>query len=122
MHACIPPTMSTEGDLSSGVKFAPRPPMSAIDSAWVTSVPHDEYRSVRKFGVPPRYSSTVVADKSDASILPQSVLNSARVMSLVQHVAEASVPALASLGTKGEVHLTARSVAWCARAGYRHGT
>lgn len=85
--------------------------MSSMDSAWVMRVPQDEYRSVRKLAVPPRYSSTVVAEGSEASIFPQRVRNSARVMSLAQHVAVASVPAAASAGTNGEVHLAARSVA-----------
>lgn len=85
--------------------------MSSMDSAWVMRVPQDEYRSVRKLAVPPRYSSTVVAEASEASIFPQRVRNSARVMSLVQHVAVASVPAAASAGANGEVHLVARSVA-----------
>lgn len=67
---------------------------------------------MRKLAVPPRYSSTVVAEVSEASIFPQRVRNSARVMSLVQHVAVASVPASASAGTNGEVHFAARSVAW----------
>ena len=56
------------------------------------------------------YPSTVVADVSEASILPQRVLNSARVMSDVQHVAEASASAELLAGENGLVHLEARSV------------
>jgi hypothetical protein len=47
------------------------------------------------------YPSTVVADVSEASILPQRVLNSARVMSDVQHVAEASASAESLAGENG---------------------
>ena len=41
--------------------------------------------------VPPWYSSAVVADESLASILPHSDLNSLRVRSEVQHLAEAAL-------------------------------
>jgi hypothetical protein len=44
-----------------------------------------------------------------ASILPQSVLNSAKVMSLVQHIADAGVPAAGLAGVNGCVHLAASS-------------
>ena len=70
--------------------------MISMDSAWVTMVPQLEKRSVRQLAVPPRYSSTVVAVESEASIFPQRVLNSSRVMSLVQHVAVAGVSVSAS--------------------------
>eukprot|EP00964_Phaeocystis_antarctica_P044235 scaffold25412_cov64-Phaeocystis_antarctica.AAC.5 len=62
-------------------------------------------------GVERNYLSTVVAVASEASILPQRVLNSARVMSDVQHVAEASASAESLAGENGLVHLEARSVA-----------
>src|SRR3712207_8437000 len=63
------------------------------------------FRSVRKLGVPPRYSSTVVARGFEASILPQRVLYSARVMSLVQHWAEAALPVAGSAGENCWGHL-----------------
>ena len=44
----------------------------------------------------------MVADESEASILPQRVLNSARVMSDVQHAAEATTESFA--GENGLVH------------------
>ncbi len=71
-------------------------------------MPQVEYRSVRKYGVPSRYSVTFVALGLKASILPQRDLNSARVMSDVQQFALAAVPLLA--GVNGVVHLDARSV------------
>eukprot|EP00976_Prorocentrum_cordatum_P092577 1189011-Prorocentrum_minimum.AAC.1 len=82
----------------------------AIDSACVTSVPWlpAEYRSVRQSAVPPRYASAVVAFGTEASILPFRVLNSASVMSEVQHVACALL--VPSEGTNGWVHLALREV------------
>lgn len=52
----------------------------------------EEYRSVRKYGVPSRYSGMEVALGLKPSILPQSEENSDRVMSDVQHLADAEVP------------------------------
>src|SRR5262245_44895576 len=53
------------------------------------------------------YCSTVVAFGLEASILPCSVLNSANVISLVQHCAEAGVPATGSAGLNGCEHFAA---------------
>jgi hypothetical protein len=78
-------------------------------SAWLMSVPQVEYRSVRQSGVPSMNSSTVVAFGLKASILPQRVLNSARVMSLVQQLAVAGVPVAGSAGVKGTEHFAASS-------------
>lgn len=82
-----------------------------MDSACVRSVPtlpDEEYHSVCQEGVPPVYSSTVVAVSSNASILPVSILNSASVRSDVQHNADAGKPFVA--GVKGSEHLEVRLV------------
>lgn len=55
------------------------------------------------------YCATVVAFGFDESILPHRVLNSAKVMSDVQHFAVAAVPLLA--GLNGVVHLLLKLVA-----------
>jgi hypothetical protein len=50
-----------------------------------------------------------VAAGLNASIFPHSVLNSASVMSLVQHTADAGVPAAGFAGENGCVHFAASS-------------
>ena len=86
--------------LSSGVNLRPAAFMMAIDSLCVTSVGHvdapsyaSEYRSVRKLAVLSMliYAAADVADALLESILPHSVLNSARVRSEVQQLTRAEV-------------------------------
>ena len=100
--------MLTWGVFSSGVNLRFQPSTKSMYSLCVTTVPQVEYRSVRKYGVPSKYSSTVVALGLKPSILPHRDLNSASVISDVQQSASASVPLLA--GVKGVVHLDANSV------------
>ncbi|KLU82294.1 hypothetical protein MAPG_01369 [Magnaporthiopsis poae ATCC 64411] len=102
--------MGTSGVLSSGVNWRPRASVSAMNSLCVIMVPHSRaYRSVRQDGVPPRKSAGVVAEGLKLSILPQSLLKSASVMSLVQHLAVAALPLAGSAGSKGCVHLALSS-------------
>src|SRR5688572_10962775 len=85
-------------------------------SLWVRSWPlvGPAYRSVRKFAVPPRNSCGVLAAGLKASIFPRSVLNSARVISLVRHSALAGVtraPLGANVaGVKGWMQVLASGV------------
>src|SRR5688572_11902922 len=99
--------MLTLGALSSGVNFVPRLLNSSMLSAWLSTVPHVAYRSVRNVGVPPRYSSSVVAFGSKASILPARVWTPAGVMGRVQHCALAGLPAGGSAGANGTEHFAA---------------
>jgi hypothetical protein len=107
----------TLGLFSSGVIFTPSCLKSSMLSACVSSVPlvGPEYRSVRKFAVPPRYSATVRALGLAASILPRRVLNSASVISLVRHSAVAAVRRLPLAskvaGVKGRMQVEASGVA-----------
>ncbi len=95
--------MGTPGSFGSGVKSRPRESTSWMKSLWPRTVPQVAYRSVRRLGVPFRKSSGVVAEGLKPSILPHRLLNSARVRSLVQHLADAGWPLAA--GVKGLVHL-----------------
>src|SRR5262245_17904413 len=72
---------------SSGVWSTLHCLISSMCSFSVTTLPAGRpvYRSVRHAGVPPRKPSAVVAAGLLASILALRLLNSARVMSLVQH-------------------------------------
>src|SRR5262245_26378744 len=89
--------------------------MSWMLSRWLRSVPPVAKRSVRQFGVPRWNSAGVVAFGSEASILPLSDLNSARVRSLVQQSADASFVRSPDAGSNsaaenGVVHFAARLV------------
>ena len=59
----------------------------------------------------PKYSLVFLALKVVASISAQRDLNSASVISDVQHLAVASVPVFGSYGVNGSEHFPARSVA-----------
>src|SRR4030065_745086 len=114
--SCVKPSngMETPAFFSSGVIFTPKDLNNSMLSACVISVPREEYKSVRKLSVAFMYCSTRVAFGSNASILPFSDLNSATVMSLVQHSAcagamVAPVTGSFTAGLKGTEHLPASS-------------
>ena len=104
--------MATLASLSSGVILTPSRLNNVMLSWWLINVPllGPAYKSVRQVGVPAAYSCGVRALGLNPSILPRKDLNSAKVISLVRHSADAGAFVSALKGLKACVHLLARGV------------